>query len=131
MSTGTAPGQDRKRTAPTSKPGAIDAQHVITAQANAGMTADQIAEHHQDVAASLLNGADTPERQAHAIEYGHAAEALVDDLRTAERGPEPDRTPGAPHPDPLLAERGWRACEHGHGVYVRRQAEADAEPEAA
>jgi hypothetical protein len=46
-----------------------------------------------------------------------------------ERGPEPDRTPGAPHPDPRLAGHGWHVGEHG--IYVRRQAEADADPEAA
>ena len=32
--------------------------------------------------------------------------------------PEPDRTPGAPHPDPFLAERGWQVNEHG--IYSRK-----------
>ena len=109
------------------------AEYVITSQANAGMLADRIAEHHHDVAASLLTGAETPEGDAFAVEYSLTGEALVGDLRELERGPEPDRTPGAPHPDPVLAERGWQACEHGHGVYVRHQAqaEADSDPEAA
>ncbi len=115
------------------KAGYLTAQQIITAQANAGMTAEQIEAHHHDVAASLLNGAATPEGEAFAVEYSLTGEALVSDLRADERGPEPDRTPGAPHPDARLAERGWRACGHGHGVYVRRQAqaEADADPEAA
>jgi hypothetical protein len=129
VSTGTAPGRDRERTEAAGRSGAITAQQVIIAQANTGMTADQIEAHHHDVAASLLNGAETPDGEAFALEYGFAAEALAGDLRAAG----PDRTPGAPHPDPVLADRGWQACEHGHGVYVRRQAQAqaDADPEAA
>jgi hypothetical protein len=28
--------------------------------------------------------------------------------------------PGTPHPDPALAARGWKTCEHpGHGLYIR------------
>ena len=42
---------------------------------------------------------------------------------------EPDRTPGAPHPDPRLAALGWHNC--AHGIYVRRQPEAEADHEAA
>ena len=84
------------------------------------MTADQIEARHHDVAASLLDGAVTPDGKQFAVEYSLTGEALVGDLRAAERGPEPERTPGARHSDPVLAERGWRACEHGHGVYVRR-----------
>ena len=134
MSTGTAAGQaagDRERTEAAARTGAITAQQIIVAQANAGMTADRIAEHHQDVAASLLNGAETREGEAFAIEYSLAGEALVGDLREMDRGPEPDHTPGSPHPDPRLAARGWRNCEHG--IYHRRQAqaEADSDPEAA
>ena len=115
------------------KAGYLTAQQIITAQANAGMRAEQIEAHHHDVASSLLSGADTPEGEAFALEYGFTGEAMIGDLREAERGPQPDRTPGAPHPDPVLAGRGWQACEHGHGVYVRRQAqaEADSDPEAA
>lgn len=113
--------------------GAVTAQQIISAQASAGMSADRIAEHHQDVAASLFSGAETADGQAFAREYNQAGEALIGDLREMERGPEPDRSPGAPHPDARLAGRGWQACEHGHGVFVRRpaQAEADSDPEAA
>lgn len=132
VSTGTAAGQ-AAATGQAGKSGAVTAQQIITAQADAGMTADRIAEHHQDVAASLFSGAETADGQAFAREYNQAGEALVGDLREMERGPEPDRSPGAPHPDARLAGRGWQACEHGHGVYVRRQAqaEADSDPEAA
>ncbi len=134
MSTSTAGGQgvpDRERTEAAARTGAITAQQIIAAQAEAGMSADRIAEHHQDVAASLLNGAETREGEAFAIEYSLAGEALVGDLREMERGPEPDHTPGAPYPDARLAGRGWRNCEHG--IYHRRQAqaEADSDPEAA
>ncbi len=117
-------GQDPARA------GSETARQIITAQAEAGMGADRIAEHHQEVAAALLCGADTEEGQAFAREYDDTGEALLADLREMERGPDPDRTPGAPHPDARLAERGWRACDHG--IYVRRQAQAEAEdPEAA
>ncbi len=127
VSTGTAVrgGED------PGKSGAITAQQIISAQAAAGMSADRIAEHHHEVSASLFSGADTEDGQAFAREYDTTGESLLADLRAMERGPEPDRTPGAPHPDARLAARGWRNCEHG--VYVRRQAqaEADSDPEAA
>ncbi len=111
--------------------GAITAQQIISAQAAAGMNADRIAAHHQEVSASLLSGADTEDGHAFAREYDTTGEALLADLREMQRGPEPDRTPGAPHPDARLAARGWRNCQHG--IYVRHQAqaEADSDPEAA
>ena len=40
------------------------------------------------------------------------------ELRECDPLPEPDRTPGAPHPDPFLADRGWHVNEHG--IYTRR-----------
>ena len=43
------------------KAGASTVSQIISAQAAAGMSADRIAEHHQDVAASLLCGAETPD----------------------------------------------------------------------
>ena len=36
-----------------------------------------------------------------------------------------DMTPGAPHPDPGLAAKGWQAS--GHGTYMRRPPQAQAE----
>lgn len=39
-------------------------------------------------------------------------------LRERDPLPEPDRTPGALHPDPFLASRGWHMNEHG--IYTRQ-----------
>jgi hypothetical protein len=42
---------------------------------------------------------------------------------------EPGPTPGAPHPDPALAVKGWRVCDHG--IYTRHpDGHLEAEPEA-
>ena len=112
------------------KAGSETARQIISTQAAAGMDADRIAEHHQEVGASLLCGAETPDGEAVARAYDGTAETLIGELREMERGPEPSREPGSPHPDPRLAAHGWRTCEHG--IYVRRQAQAQAEdPEAA
>ncbi|MHB1874590.1 MAG: helix-turn-helix domain-containing protein [Streptosporangiaceae bacterium] len=46
--------------------------------------------------------------------------ASVGERRQAEE-PQPDRTPGAPHPDSFLAARGWHVG--AHGIYVRRRVE--------
>ena len=58
---------------------------------------------------------------------------MLRELRKRDPLPEPDRTPGAPHPDSSLASRGWHANEHG--IYIRRaapepQAPPEREPEA-
>ena len=112
------------------KAGSETARQIISAQADAGMPADRIAEHHQDVGAALLCGAETPDGEAFARAYDGTAETLISELRERERGPEPSREPGSPHPDPRLAGHGWHACEHG--IYVRRQAQAETgDPEAA
>jgi len=94
------------------------AQQIIGAQARAGMTADRIAEHHREVSEALLNGADSRTAAVYAMEYGLQGEGLIEDLRYAERTtapqagrgaaaarPEPERTPGAPHPDPARGPR--------------------------
>jgi hypothetical protein len=101
--------------------GAETAQQVISEQAAAGMSPDRMARHHHDTAAWLFSEARTPEAERFAEGYASTADSLVADLREADR-PAPDRSPAAPHPDPLLAGRGWQACEHGDGVYVRRPA---------
>ena len=42
---------------------------------------------------------------------------------------EPSLTPGAPHPDPTLAAKGWHVCRHG--IYTRHpDGPLEAEPEA-
>jgi hypothetical protein len=108
--------------------GAETAQQIIAAQASAGMSTERMARHHDDTASWLFSDARTPEAERFAAGYASTADSLVAELREAER-PEPDRTPGAPHPDPVLAGKGWQACERGDGVYVRRQAEAQADME--
>jgi hypothetical protein len=110
--------------------GAQTAQQIICAQAAAGMSTDRMARHHHDTAAWLFSEAETADAERFAEGYASTADSLVADLRK-EGQPAPDRTPGAPHPDPFLAGRGWQACEHGDGVYVRRPAAArDMEREA-
>jgi len=105
------------------------ADQLVRAQADAGMPAERIGRQQEGVIASLLSDAETAGGKAFATGYATTAETYISDLKALDR-PEPDRTPGAPHPDPFLAERGWRTCEHG--IYVRRQAQAEAEdPEAA
>jgi hypothetical protein len=103
--------------------GAETAQQIISAQAAAGMSTGRMARHHHDTAAWLFSEATTPEAERFAAGYASTADTLVAELREAER-PAPDRSPGAPHPDPFLAARGWQACQHGDGVYVRRPAAA-------
>jgi hypothetical protein len=76
--------------------------------------------HDEDPA--QLPGRGTPLGQAHAKAFSGTAAAGVRELRKHDPLPEPDRTPGAPHPDPLLASRGWHVNDHG--IYTRR-----AEPE--
>jgi hypothetical protein len=85
-----------------------------------------------DTAARLLGDPGTPEGRAYEQAFSPAATARVRELRERDPLPEPDRTPGALHPDPFLAERGWQMNEHG--IYSRkpdpdraRQAEHDLE----
>jgi hypothetical protein len=64
-------------------------------------------EDSQDtIADRLLNDATTPEGQAYTRAFSDTAAVFVKDLRERDPLPEPDRTPGAPHPDPFLADRG-------------------------
>ena len=86
----------------------------ITAQADAGMPTDRIGHVQADIAAHLLSEARTPEGQAFAREYDWTAQTLARDLKELD---EPSLTPGAPHPDPALAAKGWHVCDHG--IYTR------------
>jgi hypothetical protein len=101
--------------------GADAADRVIRAQAAAGVSTERIIAHSQDTAAWLFSEAREPDGEAFARGYDDTAQAMVAELQEEAR-PAPDRSPGAPHPDPRLAARGWQACEHGDGVYVRRAA---------
>jgi hypothetical protein len=94
------------------KAGADTATQTITAQADAGVPVEQIDRHHQDVAAWLFSEAQDDDARTFAAEYNRQAETLVTELRHLNR-PEPDRTPGAEHPD----HSGWFANQQG--VFVR------------
>jgi hypothetical protein len=78
-----------------------------------------------ELAARLLNDASTPEGRAYGRAFSDTAATYVRELRERDPLPEPDRMPGAPHPDPFLAGRGWQVNEHG--IYTRR---AHPEPQA-
>jgi len=94
-------------------------------QAGAGITPERREESHEETATRLLNDASTAEGQAYAKAFSNAAATYVRQLRKRDPLPEPDRTPGAPHPDPFLASRGWHMNQHG--IYTRR---ADPQPQA-
>jgi predicted GIY-YIG superfamily endonuclease len=86
-----------------------------------------------DTAARLIGDPQAPEGRAYEQALSPAAATRVRELREHDPLPEPDRTPGAPHPDPFLAERGWHVNEHG--IYSRkpdpdRARQAENEPEA-
>jgi hypothetical protein len=85
-----------------------------------------------DTAARLLGDPRTPEGRAYEQALSPDAADRLRELLERDPLPEPDRTPGAPHPDPFLADRGWHMNEHG--IYSRkpdpdraRQAEHDLE----
>jgi hypothetical protein len=90
----------------------------ITQQAGAGTTPQRAGDSQDAIADRLLNDMSTPEGQAYVRAFSDNAAAHVKALRERDPLPEPDRTPGAPHPDPVLADRGWHVNEHG--IYTRR-----------
>ena len=86
-------------------------------QARAGITPEQPGQSQDEAATRLLNDPSTPEGQAYARAFPDAAAARTPELREPDPLPEPDRTPGASHPDPFLASRGWQANKNG--IYSR------------
>jgi len=91
---------------------------LITPQPGAGAMPERPREGQDEIAARLLNDANTPEGEAYARAFSDTAATYVRDLRERDPLPEPDRTPGTTHPDPFLASRGWHMNEHG--IYTRR-----------
>src|SRR5262249_46224681 len=79
----------------------------IIEQAGIGRPLDPAGESQGEVAPRRLTDARTLECQA----FSDTAAARVRELRERDPLPEPDRTPGAPHPDPFLAGRGWQVNE--------------------
>ena len=102
------------------------AGHEDAAQAGAGMPTGGIGHVQADIAAHLLSEAHTPQGRASAREYDRAAETPGRDLEEPDW---PGLTPGAPHPDPALAAKGWHVCDHG--IYTRHpDGQLETEPEA-
>jgi hypothetical protein len=103
---------------------------MITRQAGAGMTPEQIADHQHDVSAWLLSEAETPDAQSYAAAYDSAARALAADLIQDARmreGAAPMAArlqDGTPHSDPALAAKGLA----GRRRRVRAQARTPGRP---
>jgi hypothetical protein len=121
------------RLADARKGGTQIASGPITQQTGAEVTPPCAGISPDENATRLLSDPGTPLGQAYARAFAESAAAHVRELRKRDPLPEPDRTPGAPHPDSFLASRGWHANEHG--IYTRRaapepQAPPEREPEA-
>jgi hypothetical protein len=100
---------------------------LIRAPAGAGPARGTTARYQEEKAAAGLQ-ADT---QATGGQPGARQDASP--AGTGERDlsdlDEAGLTPGAPHPDPALAAKGWRVCDHG--IYTRHpDGHLQAEPEA-
>ena len=104
--------------ADTRNAGAETAADPIPKQADADTTRERAADSQDEATTRLLNDASTAEGQAYARALSDTAAAYVRELRERDPLPEPDRIPGAPHPDPFLASRGWHINEHG--IYTRK-----------
>lgn len=89
----------------------------IIGQAGTGTPPERGGDSQHEVA-TCLTDTRTPEGQAYTRAFSDTAATYVRELRERNPLPEPDRTPGAPHPDPFLAARGWLVNEHG--IYTRR-----------
>jgi hypothetical protein len=123
----------RKRLEAARRAGAEEADIVILAQANAGMSPDQIDASVEYVLAGQHDTPVTPVSVAFDKAYRQTAAAYVADLRELDRPSDRDTQSlraqaGQPHPDPFLASRGWHMSKHG--VYLRRAAAPAADLEA-
>jgi hypothetical protein len=78
--------------------GAEPSASLITQRADTGVTPGCAWDRQDVVADRLLNDASTPGGQAYARAFSDTAAAYVEELRKRDPLPEPDRTPGAPHP---------------------------------
>ena len=125
--------ESEARLADAHKVGAESSAYLIAHQADAGVTPETIMGSQDEIAARLLNDPSTSEGHAYAKALSETAASHVRELRERDPLPEPDRTPGAPHPDPFLASRSWHVNKHG--IYTRRAgpeppAPLEREPEA-
>jgi hypothetical protein len=106
--------------------GAETTANSPTRRADAGISPEVAGYSQDEIAARLLDDPSTPEGHAYAGTFSDTAATRVKELRQRDPLPEPDRTPGAPHPDPFLASGGWHANERG--IYTRR-AQPEPQPE--
>jgi hypothetical protein len=99
-----------------------DAARTVAAHYAAGVDLDQLAAHHDDVSASLLSDAQTAAGRSYAQSYADVSASLIAELREDQavaRGRSEaacTKPEGTPHPDPVLAARGWQV---DHGIYQR------------
>jgi len=98
------------------EPGAESTADSPTRRADAGISPEVAGYSQDEIAARHLDDPSTAE--GHAGAFSDAAATRVKELRQRDPLPEPDRTRGAPHPDPFLASRGWHANKRG--IYTRR-----------
>ncbi len=117
--------ESEARLADARKAGAETPADPIFQRSGAAMAPECADDRQDEIAARLLNDVSTPEGQAYARAFSDTAAAYVRELRERDPLPEPDRTPGAPYPDPFLARRGWHLNKHG--IYTHR---AEPEPKA-
>jgi len=115
------------------KDGTQIASRPITRQTGAEVRPDRAGISPDGTGARLLSDPGTALGLAYARAFSDTAAAHVRELRKRDPPPESDRTPGAPHPDPFLASRGWHINEHG--IYTRSattepQPPPEREPEA-
>jgi hypothetical protein len=87
-------------------------------QGDAAMTPERGGRTQDEITSRLPKDPITPEGHAYARAFADTAAADLRKLREQDPLPEPDRTPGASHPDPFLASRGWHMNEHG--IYTRK-----------
>jgi hypothetical protein len=100
---------------------------LIRAPAGAGPARGTTARHQEEkAAAGLQTDAQATDRQTGTRQDAGPAGTGERDLTELD---EAGLTPGAPHPDPALAAKGWRVCDHG--IYTRRpDGHLQAEPQA-
>jgi hypothetical protein len=91
-------------------------------QAGPGTPPERGSDSQHEITTRMLTDSKTPQGEAYARAFSDIAARHVREMRDRDPQPEPDRRPGAPHPDPFLADRGWHVNKHG--IYIRR-----AEPE--
>jgi hypothetical protein len=110
--------ESEARLANANKAGTEASTDIVIGQADVDMTPERAGSSQDEITNRLLNDPITPEGQAYARAFSDTAAANVKELRKRDPLPEPDRTLGAPHPDPFLANRGWHMNEHS--IYTRK-----------